>query len=112
MHTEELIRISSSQLEGAGGPDRCGEIHQDKEVRRAASQGASDEGKKLALSSVPLLLFQNLRSGIFCIQRLGMPDDVTLDPFSALLHRFTVDCTEALDLNRVFFWSFIERAKR
>ena len=97
MHIEELVWISSSQLEGAGGPDHRDKVHHDKEVRRAVSQGASDEGKKLALSSVPALLFQNLRSGVFCIQRLGMPDDVTFNPFSALLHRFTVDCTEALD---------------
>jgi hypothetical protein len=100
VHIEELVWISSSQLEGAGGPDHRDEVHQDKEVRRALSQGASDEGKKLALSSVPVLLFQNLRSGIFCIQRLGMPDDVTLNPFSALLHRFAVHRTEALGFDQ------------
>ena len=54
---EELIWISSSQLEGAGGPDRRDKVHHDKEVRRRVpSQGASGEGKKLALSSVLLLL--------------------------------------------------------
>ena len=64
MHIEELIRISSSQLEGADGPDRRGKIHQDKEVRRAVSQGASDEGKILALNSVLVLLFQNFDTNI------------------------------------------------
>ncbi len=65
MHTgiEELIWISSSQLEGAGGLDRRGKIHQDNEVRRAVSQGASDEGHILALDYV-LVLGPPLKGGM------------------------------------------------
>ena len=54
MNIEELVWISSSQLEGAGGPDHRDKVHHDEEVRRAVSQGASDEGKKLIFLGPPL----------------------------------------------------------
>ena len=43
---------------------------------------------------------QDLRSRILRIQRLGVLDDVAIDPVSALLHRFAVHGAEALDFDQ------------
>jgi len=100
VHTEKLIPICDSQLEGADGLGRRNEINHDKEVGRAVSQGASNESKMLAVNSVFAQLFQDLRSGIFLIQRLSFRGDFTVDPSSTLLHRFAVDSTLALDFDQ------------
>ena len=73
-----------------------------KEVGRAVSQGASKESEILAIAvnSVPVLLVQDLRSGILRIQRLGVLDDITIDPVSTLLHRFAIHGTEALGFDQ------------
>jgi len=93
VHAEKLISVCGPQLEGADGLDRRNEVNHDKEVGRAVSQGASNESKMLAVNSVFAQLFQDLRSGIFLIQRLGFRGDFTVDPSSTLLHRFAVDST-------------------
>jgi hypothetical protein len=100
VHAEKLISVCGPQLEGADGLDRRNEVNHDKEVGRAVSQGASNESKMLAINSVFAQLFQDLRSGIFLIQRLGFRGDFTVDPSSTLLHRFAVDSTLALDFDQ------------
>ena len=72
VHTEKLIPICDSQLEGADGLGRRNEINHDKEVGRAVSQGASYESENLAFNSIPVELIQDRRSGKLCIYRLGV----------------------------------------
>ena len=100
VHTEKLIPICDSQLEGADGLGRRNEINHDKEVGRAVSQGASYESENLAFNSIPVELVQDRRSGKLCIYRLGVLDVVAVDPVSALLHRFAVHRTEALGFDQ------------
>ena len=102
MHTEKLIPVCGSQLEGAGGLDRRNEVNHDKEVGRAVYQRASNKSEILAIAvnSVPVLLIQDLRSGILRIQRLGVLDDDAIDPVSALLHRFAVHSAKALGFDQ------------
>ena len=100
VHTEKLIPICDSQLEGADGLGRRNEINHDKEVGRAVSQGASYESENLAFDSIPAELVQDRRSGKLRIYRLGVLDVVAVDPVSALLHRFAVHRTEALGFDQ------------
>ena len=74
MHTEKLILVCSSQLEGADGLGRRNEINHDKEVGRAVFQGASYQSENPAVNSIPVQLVQDLRSGKLCIYRLGVPE--------------------------------------
>ena len=81
MHIEELVWISSSQLEGAGGPDRRGKVHQDKEVRRAVSQGArSCKGLFTHIAHQFNLLTDNEEAGE-SDQRNGSDPRIPIDPF-------------------------------
>ncbi len=85
MHTEKLIPVCSSQLEGADGLGRRNEINHDKEVERAVSQGASNESENPAVNSMPVELVQDRRSGKLRIYRLGVLDVVAVknENFSA-----------------------------
>jgi len=100
VHTEKLIPVCDSQLEGANGLDRRNEISHDKEVGRAVSQGASNESENLAVNSIFVHLVQDRRSGELRIYRLGVLDVIAVDPISALLHRSAVHSTEALDFDQ------------
>ena len=65
MHTEKLIQVCGSELEGAGSLGRRNEINHDKEVGRAVSQEAGNESENLAVNTVPIELVQDLRPGSF-----------------------------------------------
>ena len=79
VHTEKLIPVCDSQLEGADGLGRRNEINHDKEVGRAVSQGASYESENLAFNSIPVELVQDRRSGKLRIYRLGVPEAAAVD---------------------------------
>ena len=90
VHTEKLIQVCGSELEGADSLGRRNEINHDKEVGRAVSQGAGNESENPAVNTVPIEFVQDLRPGELLVYVFGVPDVVTVDPISALLHRFAV----------------------